>query len=150
MYHDPTSCWLVNDQLILSKVYKKNLYIFYLVYSYVRAKREHAECQRAACELAERERAERERAERERTKRERAMACQSLINSNLLILWIHHFGIKLKISKDDWYAKLECQKCITFDYEITWRFNGFKHDAYWFRSVSQLAKSDIPTEYTDA
>ena len=36
--------------------------------------------------------------------------------------------LSLKVSKDDLYAKMECQKCITVDHEITWRFNGLKHD----------------------
>ena len=56
---------------------------------------ECAEHEHAKCELYEHERAKRERAERKRARHERAMACQSLFNLDLLILCIHHFGIKL-------------------------------------------------------
>ena len=49
---------------------------------------ECAERVRAECELAEYERDKREHAERERAEHERAMACQSRLTLDLLILWV--------------------------------------------------------------
>ena len=57
---------------------------YLLVYSHERAKRERAERKRTERKRTERKRTE--RAERERTERERTMACQSLLNLDLLIL----------------------------------------------------------------
>ena len=65
------------------------------MYSNECAERERAECELAEHERAKRERAKCECAERERAEHERAMACQSILTLDLLILWVHKFGIKL-------------------------------------------------------